>query len=355
MKNSKIRLCIAGNLIGRNSGNITTQGQVVADLFSGDGYDVVSVSSKRNKFLRLLEIVWTIFRERKRIDVLIVEVYSGLAFILADVTSLVATLLRVPSVFVLHGGNLPDFTKRHTNWVRRVLERADFLVAPSRFLAREMEAHGFCVRIIPNVIELGTYPNKLRRRISPKLFWMRSFHSIYNPAMAVDVFSLIKADYPAASLVMAGVDKGLESEIKSKVSVLGLNDSIRFPGFLDHAGKIREFANADVYLNTNRIDNMPVSVLEAWAMGVPVVATNVGGLPYLIETDKTGLLVSDGNVEEMANAVKSLLKDQDLTERISAHGRLQAELSAWSCVRTNWEQVFEQIIPARVLGQGQQS
>lgn len=340
------RLCIAGNLLGRNPGFVTTQGQIVADLFADDGYDVISVSSKTNRVLRLVDIVWTIFRNRKNIDVLIVEVYSGLAIIVADAAGRVARLFGVRSIFVLHGGNLPDFTKRHLKWVKRILGRADLLAAPSRFLEQEMSRYGFQVAVIPNVIDLENYPYRERHRISPKLFWMRSFHSLYNPAMALDVYSQIRSEYPTATMVMAGVDKGLEGEIKNEARARGLGDSIRFPGFLDHEQKIGEFSTADVYLNTNRIDNMPISVVEAWAMGVPVVATNVGGLSHLIESGETGLLVADGDVNGMVSAVRSLLKDPELTRRLSVQGRTQAELSSWDSVRKKWERAFE--VVARV-------
>ncbi|MEO8042321.1 MAG: glycosyltransferase family 4 protein [Acidobacteriota bacterium] len=339
-------MCIAGNLVGRNQGFVTTQGQIVADLFAHDGYEVISVSSKRNRALRIAEIVWTIFRNRRNIDVLIVEVYSGLAIVVADAAGRVARLFGVRSIFVLHGGNLPDFTKLHVNWVKRILNRADLLAAPSRFLEQEMSRYDFAVTVIPNVIDLDNYPYRKRQHISPKLFWMRSFHSLYNPEMALDVFSRIRSEYPTATMVMAGVDKGLEDEIKNKAHARGFGDSIRFPGFLDHEHKIREFSAADVYLNTNRIDNMPISVVEAWAMGVPVVATNVGGLSHLIESGETGLLVDDNDADGMASAVRSLLKDPETTKRLSVQGRSQAELSSWDSVRKKWEHAFE--VVARV-------
>ena len=343
MQSQKLRLCIAGNLVGRHQGFVTTQGQIVADLFSRDGYEVISVSSKRNRALRLTEILWTIFRNRRNIDVLIVEVYSGLAIALADAAGRVAKLFGVRSIFVLHGGNLPDFTKRHVELVKRILNRADLLAAPSRFLEQEMLSHGFNVTVIPNVIDLDKYPYRNREHISPKLLWMRSFHSLYNPEMALDVFSQIRSEYPAATMVMAGADKGLEAEIKERARASGFGDSIRFPGFLDHEQKIREFSAADVFLNTNRIDNMPISVVEAWATGVPVVATNVGGLAHLIESGETGLLVADGDSDAMASAVRSLLKNPEMTKRLSVQGRSQAELSSWKSVRNKWGEAFDAV------------
>ena len=128
-------------------------------------------------------MVQTVIRNRKTIDVLIVEVYSGLSFLMADVVSLFGK--RIPLIGVLHGGNLPDFAKRYPRWTTRVLSRFDRMVAPSAFLAREICRQSLNVGVISNVVDVEDYPFTLRSRVAPKFLWMRSFHPTYNPAMAV--------------------------------------------------------------------------------------------------------------------------------------------------------------------------
>jgi glycosyltransferase involved in cell wall biosynthesis len=210
-----------------------------------------------------------------------------------------------------------------------------------------MTRRGRTVRVIPNVVLLSDQKYMLRRSLSPKFLWMRSFHPIYNPAMAVEIFAKVKARRQYATLVMAGVDKGLESEMKDLVASLGLQDSVRFPGFLDAAAKAREFSEADIYLNTNTVDNMPVSVVEACASGVPVVATNVGGLSHLITHEQDGLLVPNGDVDTAVDAVERLLSDQRLAERLSTNGRRLAERSDWPNVRKMWEALFDEVLNDR--------
>jgi glycosyltransferase involved in cell wall biosynthesis len=343
MSIDKPGLCFVGHMLGRNPGYITTQGQIAADLFLRDGYDVISVSSKLNRLDRLTEIIQTIVRRRKSIDVLIVEVYSGSSLILADAVSLVNKYLKIPIVGVLHGGNLPEFFTRFPRWTGRVLRRFDELVAPSTFLAKEMEQRGISTRVIPNIIDIEIYPHRIRRCIKPKILWMRAFHPIYNPEMALRAFAIIRREHPDATMVMAGVDKGLEGEMKQIARDRGLENAVRFPGFLDTRAKLEEFSRADIYLNTNDIDNMPVTVLEACATGLAVVATNVGGLSALIDDGENGLLVSAGNAGEMADAVIRFLGDATLTEQISRRGRLLAERSGWTSVRKEWEILFLEI------------
>ena len=347
MNPRKARLCFVGNMLGRNRGYVTTQGQVVADLLTTEGFLVTCVSSKINRFLRLAEIIGTIVKDHKNFDILVIEVYSGLGLIIADVAGWLGKMLKLPTIMVLHGGHLPEFIERHRWWTKRVLNRANLLVAPSAFLAERIGAFGYQITQIPNVIDLDDYTFRERSQIEPRLIWMRSFHSIYNPEMAIEVLAELRRSFPQAMLTMAGVDKGLEDKTKRMADDAGLSDAVRFPGFLDASEKAREFASADIYLNTNCIDNMPVSVVEACAFGLPVVATRVGGLPYLIKHRENGLLVPNEDVEAMTSAVKELLDNPVLTQSISLGARRLAERSAWTRVRVDWEELVAKVL---VLG-----
>ncbi len=120
-----------------------------------------------------------------------------------------------------------------------------------------------------------------------------------------------------------------------------------FPGFLDMAGKVREGGAADIFINTSHIDNMPVAVVEACAMGIPVVSTSVGGVPDLLTDGQTGLLTPDGDVDSMAAAIRRLCSEPALAARLSEGGRRLAERSAWERVRLEWEDLFASLAPRR--------
>lgn len=338
-----MRICFVGNMLGKNAGFVTTQGQIVADLLAAEDCDITCVSSKINRAARLLEIVWTLIKKHRNFDAVVLEVYSGLSFIIADAASFLCVIFNLPLIMVLHGGNLPEFIKNHPRRTKRTLRRAHFLAAPSEFLAEKIGEHGFEIRVIPNVLNLENYPFRERGEIKPRLVWMRSFHEIYNPQMAIEVLAELCRTVPAATLTMAGRDKGLENKIKQTARKLGVSEAVRFAGFFDETKKREEFAAADIYINTNRIDNMPVSVVEAAAFGLPVVATRVGGLPYLIADGENGLLVENENVGEMVAAIQNLLENPGLTRKISRGGRLLAGRSAWSAVRRDWEKLFAEV------------
>jgi glycosyltransferase involved in cell wall biosynthesis len=292
----------------------------------------------------MADMVATLIRHRRSIDVVCLEIYAGPSFVVEDLASRVAERLGKPLVMTLHGGSMPEFMARFPRWTTTVLRRANCLVTPSAFLRRAVAARGFEARVIPNLIDLRHYQYRYRCRLRPKLFWMRSFHPIYNPTLAIRVLSRVRQQMPEASLVMAGQYKGAETEVARLAHELGVDPAVQFPGFLDRDGKRRQGNAADIFINTNRIDNMPVAVLEAGAMGLPIVATAVGGVPDLLADGRDGVLVPDDDDAAMADAVLHLLKDPDLAGRLSRNGRRLAERSTWETVGPLWTRLFREMV-----------
>lgn len=350
-------LCFVGPMLGVNPGWVTTQGEILAGLLAGEGYPVRVTSHIPARLPRLADTLRSLIAWRDEIDLVVHQVFSGPAFGITDAASALCATLRLPQVFVLHGGALPEFAAGRPGWVRRVLRRAAAIVAPSGYLAgifdRDPAVAGR-IRVIPNILAIENYPYRHRPVVTPRLLWMRTFHDVYHPEMALDVLADLRRTHPEATLTMAGQEKGLHAAVVTRAAALGLVEVVRFPGFLGPQDKIREFNAHDVYLNTNRVDNMPVSVLEAAAFGLPVVATAIGGVPYLLRDGETGLLVSadgagNGDVAAMAGAIRRLLDEPGLAGALSANGRRLAELCAWEPVRAQWEALFHSLVEPRFL------
>jgi L-malate glycosyltransferase len=341
--NGKPRLCVVGPLVGCNPGRVTSQGELLAAYFTAAGYRVTATSGAPSRYVRLIEIVDTLVRSRRLIDTVLLQVYGGRSFVVEDIASALARRFGHRIVMHLHGGAMPAFMSRFPRWTRRVLSRADAIVAPSPFLARGVAQHGWAASTIPNIIDVTDYSFRERAPASPRLFWMRSFHPIYNPVMALRVLQRVRAVLPEATLTMGGQDKGLEPSLRREAVRMGVADAVRFVGFLDHAGKRREGEAADIFINTNRIDNTPVAIIEACAMGLPVVSTDVGGIRDLLSDGVSGLLVPDDDVQAMAEAILRLVGDPRLAQRLSINGRKLAEVSSWEQVRVEWERLFAQL------------
>src|SRR4029079_1387395 len=117
----------------------------------------------------------------------------------------------------------------HPRWARRLLALGDRVVAPSPYLAREL-GHLADIEVIPNVIELDEYPFVLRGELAPRLWWMRTFHPLYHPELALEVLARLRVDHPDATLTMAGQDKGLLDATRAHAEALGVASAVRFPG-----------------------------------------------------------------------------------------------------------------------------
>ena len=341
-------LCFVGYMAGARPGYTTSQGYVLSELMRERDWPVRRVTTWHNRYLRLADVAAQLAAgSHPPGTVAVLEVYSGANFVLVDIASALAKWRGLPIVMVLHGGALPEMFRARHEWTGRVLQRAKLLVAPSEYLARAArEAHGVDVAVIPNVVSIEQYSFRLRRRVRPRLFWMRSFHTIYNPGMAIRVIRRLRQDYPEARLVMGGRHDADCASIQKMVVELGLSENVSFPGFLDQSGKNRASEDCDVFINTNRVDNMPVAVVEACAFGLPVVATAVGGVPDLLTDGESGLLVPDDDDEAMARAIRRLIEQPALAERLSQAGRELALRSSPGAIVPQWERLFRRAAEA---------
>ena len=343
MTSSRPRVCIVGALVGRHPGRVTTQAEKLWDMLEAAGYPVIAVSTSQSRYMRLAEIAATIVRRRHEIDVLVVYTYGLMSFVVEDLATALGRRFGIPIVMAPCGGTLPWFMKKFPRWTARVFARADVLVCQSSYLARAFQERGHHPRVIPNIIDLAGYRHRRRDVLAPRLFWMRTFEDLYNPLLALRTLARVCVHYPEATLVLAGQDAPFRQVVEARVRELGLARAVRFAGFLDLAGKQREADASDIFLNTPRIDNRPICVVEAAALGLPVVSTDVGGMRDLLVHEQTALLVPDDDDRAMADAVLRLVADSELAQRLSVNGRALAEHSAIDLVQPQWERLLDEM------------
>ena len=313
---------------------------VLSLLLTKEGFSIKKSSNKSNKIHRLLDMCFSVIKFRKSTDYILIDTYSTTNFYYALITSQLARLFNIKYIPILHGGNLPYRLSKSSKLSQLIFKNSYKNVAPSHYLKNAFEKAGFSTIYIPNTLEIDLYPFKHRKTIKPKLLWVRAFKEIYNPVMAIEVLSLLKKKYANASLCMIGpfVD---DTHLQAKLLVkkLQLKGSVEFTGVLlkeDWHKKSEEF---DIFINTTNFDNTPVSVMEAMALGLPVVSTNVGGIPYLIQENYDGLLVAKSNPKEMAIAILHIL-DQRFPE-ISLMARKKVEKFDWNVVKYKWLEILK--------------
>lgn len=334
------RILFVGPMLGTNPGWVPNPMEILAPYLEARGYTCLFTSRIVRRYRRFVDMLVFLPAHRREYDIVCLQVYSGPSLVVEDATSLLARFLHKPIVMVLHGGAMPVYMKKYPRWTRSIFRRADVVVTPSRYLADAVAVLGFRATVIPNIISISAYPYKRRRSFSPKLLWMRTFYDYYNPQMAVLVLKDLLRDFPDAELTLAGQEKGIEQDVRRLVAKLGLVAHVHFAGFLDAEKKREVFPQHDIFLNTTFIDNMPVCLLEAGAFGLPIVSTNVGGIPFLVKDNESALLVEPNDVRAMADAVRRLVNTPRLAEKLSTNGRALAEQCSPEQVVPMWEGVF---------------
>ncbi len=319
-------------------------GNLAVEIIRAGG-KVITTSHRRWRPLRLADMLRTIHLRRGDYDIAHVTVFSDRAFIYAELAVGLLFFLGKRCTLGLHGGLLPVFARRHPARTRRLLNRSSVTVCPSRYLFEELKPFGKELHLIPNALDIAKYPCAANKVPGHRLFWLRAFHAIYNPEMAIAMFSRVLDSFPQASMTMAGPDKGdgTFQATKKMAKDLGLLDRISFPGAIPKEEVPRVMAHHDIFVNTTNVDNTPVSVVEAMACGLPVVSTNAGGIPYLIEHGKTGLLVNTGDARGMADGVRRVLGDQRLARNLGDNGRKLVGSFDWTVVLPQWQRLFTRV------------
>lgn len=315
------------------------------------GYQVITTSARHGRFERLADMLSTCWNRQRQYDIAQVDVYSGPAFVWAESVCSMLRVLRKPYILTLHGGKLPQFAAKWPRRVRHLLQSAALVTAPSRYLQEQLRAFRRDILLLPNALDMTNYRYQSRSAVKPNMIWMRAFHQVYNPAMAVEVAGLLRKRYPALTLTMAGPDKqdGSLERVRTQVASLKLGDAIRFPGRIPKP-EIPDLINSnDIFLNTTSADNTPVSVLEAMACGACIVSTNVGGLRYLLEHERNALMVEPNDAHAMATAVTRLMENPTLSRVLSESARHTCEAFDWPGVLYEWESAFHQVARRLIL------
>ena len=296
---------------------------------------------------RLGPFLLAVWRAAGKVDVFHLMANSGWAWhLFATPVIWVARLRRVPVVVNYRGGEAADFLARSHILVRFSMRQAVNLIVPSAFLEEIFARFGMPARIVPNIIDLTRFHARdVRRSDSAHLVVARNLELLYDNATALRAFKIVQSQWPMALLTIAG--SGPEEHHLRELAVeLGLGDTVRFAGRLDRDAMAALYRSADIVLNPSLADNMPNSVLEALASGVPVVSTNVGGVPYIVQDQVTALLVPPADPSAMAAACLHILGDDGFWQRLSAAGLAEVQRYTWPRVAPLLANVYHQAVAA---------
>ena len=290
--------------------------------------------------LRAVVFYWRFWRKVRDAEVVHVLAASWLNFLLVVGPAVVMGRLRRKRIIVNYrGGDADGFLKYFGGLAKPVFQMADFVTAPSGFLAEVIHRRtGVSVSIVPNIINFSIFRYRERLEFHPKMLVTRHLEEMYGIETVLRAYQHILCEYPAASLWIAGTGSQ-ESRLRGLVSSWGLN-SVRFLGYIDHKTLPSIYDQCDILLNASQVDNFPGSLLEASASGLAVISTNAGGIPFLYENGKNALLVEVGDWQALASEAMRAMRNPAMTRRLGSASLELCQRCEWSNVRLTLYRVY---------------
>ncbi|MGH9869398.1 MAG: glycosyltransferase family 4 protein [Candidatus Polarisedimenticolia bacterium] len=260
------------------------------------------------------------------------------SFFLAPVPAIAAARLFGRRVILnYHSGEADDHMRRDGRWVAPWLRRCDALVVPSVYLQEIFARHGHVASVIPNVVDLSRFPFRERGPSRQRLLCTRNLEPIYAVDVVVRAFALLARDRPGVTLTLAGTGSQ-ETSLRDLAHRLGVRP--HFTGRVEPDAMPRVYEQADLFLNASVVDNQPLSILEAFAAGLPVATTGTGDISSLVSHEETGLLVRSEDPRALAAAAARLMDDSSLAARLARGARARVERHDWSRIAPLWESVL---------------
>jgi len=286
--------------------------------------------------------LWRLWRGLRGVNVAHIFSASYWSFLLAPAPAwLVARMRGSKSLINYRSGEARDHLQRFRS-AAFVLSRADKIVVPSGYLVDVFREFGLPAVAVPNLIDLSQFRYRERTPLRPHLVCTRGFSTYYSVDVVVRAFAEVKRVYPEAQLDLVGGGP-LEPDVRKLVADLNLT-GVNFAGVASRQEIGKYYAQADIFINASWLDNMPVSVIEAFAAGTPVVTTSPECMPYLVQHERTGLLSPVGDEKALAANVIRLLRDPALAARLAQNAHDESRKYTWEAVREQWVNTYRGLL-----------
>jgi glycosyltransferase involved in cell wall biosynthesis len=289
----------------------------------------------------------------RKYDVIHVFSASYFSFVLAPTPAiLIGKMYKRKVLLNYHSGEAADHLRRWRRTAIPTIRLTDLVVVPSHYLVRVFDRFGLKARAIYNVIDTTKFRFRDRVPLRPVFLCNRNLEIHYGVDRVLRAFSLIQANFSDASLNIVG-DGSQRPSLEALAKELNLRNTT-FAGQIDPRSIADSYDAADIYLNGSEIDNQPLSLLEAFACGLPIVTTAAGGIPDIVTDCKTGMLVPCGDYRQMAERAMQLLTDGSLTRRIVDQGRQECLKYTWKAVRELWLTTYRKLAGGEITKSDQE-
>ena len=273
------------------------------------------------------------------VDVVHVFSASYMSFLIAPVPAMLAArLFNKRVVLHYHSGEAGDHLANWGNLVHPWLKLADEIVVPSAYLRDVFARFGYKARVIPNVVDLTTFDYRERRPLRPRLLSTRNLERSYRVDIIIEAFARLQAHRPNAVLTIAGY--GSEERRLRAMATQLTRGGVRFLGPVEPAWMPKLYADSDIFLNASDVDNQPLSILEAFASGTPVISTPSGDIPSMVRHGETGLIVPPEAPLAMARTIDETLDRPERAFQMAEQAHDELQRYTWPAVRDAWSAVY---------------
>jgi len=329
------------------------QASTLASKLRREGYEVRFIPAnprfpRGTRWLRRFPCVRTLLNEMlylpsllrlRNADVVHVFSASYWSFLLAPVPAiLVARCLGKREVLNYHSGEAADHLARWGKLVHPWLRMVDEIVVPSEYLKQVFARYGYQVRVIKNTVDTSSFHYRERSPLRPRLLSTRNLEPHYGVGNTIIAFTMLRTRYKDATLTIAG-SGSQHDELRQLAASLGTH-GIRFVGMIEPSAMPKLYEEADIFVNSSVVDNQPVSVLEAFASGLPAVTTGVGDLPNMVRDGVTGLIVPTWDPLALAEAVAFLLENTDRARLFAHRAKEEVNQHTWAWVKDKWGALY---------------
>jgi L-malate glycosyltransferase len=286
--------------------------------------------------------VAALLRHVPKYDVIHVFSASYFSFLLAPTPAiLISKLYGKKTLLNYHSGEAADHLQRWSRSAIPTIRLVNELVVPSEYLVRVFRKFNLKARPIYNLIETKEFHFRERQPLRPVFLSNRNFERHYGVDLVLRAFAFIEQMIPEARLIVAG-DGSQRALLEQLGSDLKLQN-VEFVGRIVREHVTEVYDQADIFLNGSEIDNQPLSILEAFACGLPVVTTDAGGIPDMVEHEKTGLVTRCGDYQALADGAIRLLQEPALAQSIIHNGRNECRKYSWEAVHKQWLSLYYEL------------
>jgi glycosyltransferase involved in cell wall biosynthesis len=284
-----------------------------------------------------------LLREVRKYDVIHIFSASYLSFLIAPTPAiLVSKLYGKKIVLNYHSGEAEDHLRRWRRSTIPILNWVDEVVVPSQYLVRVFSTFGIHARAIFNVIDLEKFVFRERTQVRPIFLSNRNLEVHYGVDCLLRAFALIQQKVPEAVLTVVGdgSQRVALAQLKSELSL----SQTSFTGRVEHEEIYEHYSASDIYLNASRIDNQPLSILEAFACGLLVVTTGAGGIPDIVTDGETGFVVPVDDHVALADRALKLLTEPSLAKTMAERARAECTRYTWGILSEQWLHLYHSVI-----------